>query len=192
MCGSCVRLSPGRLHGGMPAFGAGLALALTLCACGSGSGSGDGSLGAGAPALRATAPRLVRGRTRRTLAVPVGVKQHVSAGTTTLSVTVTEVIDPLRDSGTALAPGTRAVGVAVRILNDGPGDYDSSFDRRPLDQAFFGGRIARVRAAGGLPDRAARLRQRDRPGRVPHWMCDLRARQPGARRYGWLLAARAG
>jgi hypothetical protein len=110
----------------MPAFGAGLALALTLCACGSGSGSGDGSLGAGAPALRATAPPLVRGRTRRTFAVPVGVKQHVGAGTTTLSVTVTEVIDPLRDSGAALAPGTRAVGVAVRILNDGPGDYDSS------------------------------------------------------------------
>jgi hypothetical protein len=36
------------------------------------------------------------------------------------------VIDPLRDSGAALLTGTRAVGVFVRIHNDGPGVYDSS------------------------------------------------------------------
>jgi hypothetical protein len=36
------------------------------------------------------------------------------------------VIDPLRRSGVALLPGTRAVGVIVRIHNRGPGSYDSS------------------------------------------------------------------
>jgi hypothetical protein len=36
------------------------------------------------------------------------------------------VISPLADSGAALQPGTRAVGVVVRIQNRGPGVYDSS------------------------------------------------------------------
>jgi hypothetical protein len=101
----------------------GTALALALGACG--SGSGGEPLGAGAPRLRATAPGLARAH-GHAVEAPIGVKQHVHAPGTTLSVTVTQVIDPLRDSGVALLPGTRAVGVVVRILNDGPGDYDSS------------------------------------------------------------------
>jgi hypothetical protein len=50
----------------------------------------------------------------------------VRAGASALSVAVVRVIDPLRDSGAALLTGTRAVGVLVRIRNDGPGVYDSS------------------------------------------------------------------
>ncbi len=44
----------------------------------------------------------------------------------TLAVTVTRMIDPLRGSGAAAPPGARVVGVLVRILNHGPGVYDSS------------------------------------------------------------------
>jgi hypothetical protein len=36
------------------------------------------------------------------------------------------VVDPLRDSGVALLPGTRAIGVEAVVVNDGPGGYDSS------------------------------------------------------------------
>jgi hypothetical protein len=57
---------------------------------------------------------------------PVGATQPVHAGDAILSVAVVRVIDPLRGSGAALLTGTRAVGVFVRIRNDGPGIYDSS------------------------------------------------------------------
>jgi hypothetical protein len=50
----------------------------------------------------------------------------VHAGTGTLSVTVTKVIDPLLGSGAAIPAGSRAVGVLVRIVNHGPAVYDSS------------------------------------------------------------------
>lgn len=56
----------------------------------------------------------------------VGTSERVRATGTTLSVTVTRVIEPLNDSGAALGPGNRAVGVVVRIQNHGPGVYDSS------------------------------------------------------------------
>lgn len=56
----------------------------------------------------------------------VGTSERVLAAGTTLSVTVTRVIGHLGDSGAALQPGTRGVGVVVRIQNHGPGVYDSS------------------------------------------------------------------
>lgn len=56
----------------------------------------------------------------------LGVTQRVDAGGTTLSVTVHTILDPLRNSGAALLPGTRAVGVMAEVRNDGPGSYDSS------------------------------------------------------------------
>jgi hypothetical protein len=56
----------------------------------------------------------------------VGTPQRVRAAGTTLSVTVLRVIDPLPSSGAALPPGTRAVGVVVRVVNNGSGIYDSS------------------------------------------------------------------
>jgi hypothetical protein len=43
-----------------------------------------------------------------------------------VTVTVSHLIDPLRDSGTALEPGMRAVGVPAIISNAGPAIYDSS------------------------------------------------------------------
>ncbi len=56
----------------------------------------------------------------------IGVTQVVHASDTTLSVSVSQVIDPLVNSGAALVGGTRAVGVLVHIHNQGPGTYDSS------------------------------------------------------------------
>jgi len=52
--------------------------------------------------------------------------QRVNAGTSTLSVSVTKVLDPLRDTGAALIPGTRAIGVMVTIRNDAGATYDST------------------------------------------------------------------
>lgn len=43
-----------------------------------------------------------------------------------LSVTIQSVLDPLRNTHAAIPPGSRAVGVTAEIVNDGPGDYDSS------------------------------------------------------------------
>jgi hypothetical protein len=41
-------------------------------------------------------------------------------------VSVTRVVDPQDAPGAALTPGTRAVGVFVRLVNNGPATYDSS------------------------------------------------------------------
>jgi hypothetical protein len=69
-------------------------------------------------------------RPARAAPAPAGLKlgqaYEVIAGGSALSVTVTKVIDPLRDSGAALLAGMRAVGVKVKILNHGPDTYDSS------------------------------------------------------------------
>jgi hypothetical protein len=50
----------------------------------------------------------------------------VHAGTSLLDVTVSEVLDPLRATGSALLPGTRAAGVQVAIRNAGGSTYDST------------------------------------------------------------------
>jgi hypothetical protein len=65
-------------------------------------------------------------RAHRRQPPPVGATQRVKAGDSTLSVTVTKVIDPLLDSGAALLPGTRAVGVMLTIRDDGGATYDST------------------------------------------------------------------
>ena len=41
-------------------------------------------------------------------------------------MTVTRILDPLRHSGAALPPGTRAVGVALAIANERGETYDST------------------------------------------------------------------
>jgi len=56
----------------------------------------------------------------------VGAAQRVPAPGTTLIVTVSSVIDPLRGSGTKVPPGMKTVGVLVSVRNAGPGSYDSS------------------------------------------------------------------
>jgi hypothetical protein len=50
----------------------------------------------------------------------------VQAGTSTLSVTMSKVIDPLHGSGAVLVPGNRAVGVEVTIRDDSGATYDSA------------------------------------------------------------------
>lgn len=56
----------------------------------------------------------------------VGATQRVDTDGARLSVTLRRVRDPLRDSGAALPPHTRAVGVIVQIRSSGPRLYDSS------------------------------------------------------------------
>jgi hypothetical protein len=90
--------------------------ALLAGACG---GSG------GTPATR-TVTHAVHRRPAAPAGLRLGQAHEVTAGGSFLSVTVTKVIDPLRDSGAALLSGMRAVGVKVKILNHGPDTYDSS------------------------------------------------------------------
>jgi hypothetical protein len=56
----------------------------------------------------------------------LGSSQRIPAHGTTMIVTIRSVIDPLRGSGTQLAPGTKAVAILVEVRNAGPGGYDSS------------------------------------------------------------------
>lgn len=100
---------------------------VVLGACGGGgSASGGGTTGAG-QSTPAGGPPGVTPSPRQPFRPPVGAALRVRArGGATLVVTVTAVLDPLRRAGVSLLPGTRAVGVIVRIRNRGPGDYDSS------------------------------------------------------------------
>jgi hypothetical protein len=56
----------------------------------------------------------------------VGATLRVHTSGTVLAVTVTKIIDPLTDSGAALLPGMRTVGVLVALQNNGSDVYDSS------------------------------------------------------------------
>jgi hypothetical protein len=81
-----------------------------------------------APSTRPPPPRTPAHppRPRRRSGPRVGATQHVPAPGTTLIVTVTSLIDPLRGSGAKVPHGTRAVGVLVSVRNGGQGGYDSS------------------------------------------------------------------
>ncbi|HEX3873081.1 MAG TPA: hypothetical protein VHW26_02970 [Solirubrobacteraceae bacterium] len=104
---------------------------MIVAACGSSGPSTGPSTTAGTSTQSASAgqrkkSRKPRHRAARPVGPRVGATQRVKAQGTKLSITVSRVIDPLKDSGATLLPGTRAVGVFVRIVNDGPGGYDSS------------------------------------------------------------------
>ena len=90
-------------------------LALPLVACGS----------TPSPPPRATAPA-PSVQAARPAGAAIGAALRIRARGATVAVTVAGVIDPLRGSGAALLPRTRAVGIRVRIRNLGPGVYDSS------------------------------------------------------------------
>jgi hypothetical protein len=98
----------------------------------SGAGSGASTTGAttGATGHSATSPTKTAKPRSRPAARPVGPRigtpRGVNAQGTKLTITVTRVIDPLKDSGATLLPATRAVAVFVKIANRGPGGYDSS------------------------------------------------------------------
>ncbi|HEY5198332.1 MAG TPA: hypothetical protein VIJ51_15030 [Solirubrobacteraceae bacterium] len=105
-----------------------------LAACGS-SGSSKSTAGqstATKTSTQATTPvkakksKQRKARAARPIGPRVGTSEQIQAQGTKLSITVTKVLDPLKGSGAALLPGTRVVGVFVRIANRGPGGYDSS------------------------------------------------------------------
>jgi hypothetical protein len=121
-----------------------IAAGLALCACGASSPTSTApvtSAGATASTAATTAHRPpARPLGRRRQAPPprhrgvrsapnlpgVGHAQRVRALGTTLLVTVTSVIDPLRGAGASVPPGDTAVGIEVWVHNAGPGGYDSS------------------------------------------------------------------
>jgi hypothetical protein len=65
-------------------------------------------------------------RRPRPRGAPVGTTQSVHAGTSTLAVTVTRVLDPLTGTGSALVPGHRATGVEVAVRVESGATYDST------------------------------------------------------------------
>jgi hypothetical protein len=121
-----------------------IAAGLALCACGAtsttstspkastiattstGATPGAKRLSSGSGRGRGTAPSGRSGPPSAAHAPGLGRAQRVQALGTTLVVTVTSVIDPLRGSDASVAPGTRPVGVQVSVRNAGPGGYDSS------------------------------------------------------------------
>jgi uncharacterized protein DUF4352 len=85
-----------------------LAIAVVVSSCG-----GSGSTGSSGSTARQAPPM-------------VGKAVRMSAGATTLVVTVERVAFPLRGSGALLGPGDRAAGIEVSVHNTGHGVYDSS------------------------------------------------------------------
>jgi hypothetical protein len=124
--GSTLRAMPGRLIlvAVVAALGAGVALA----GCGRARGHAAGremNRRGSSPSQQQLTDRAPASLARGALA-PVGTSQRVDAAGAHLTVTLREVIDPLRRSGAGLQPGTRAVGVIMQIRSSGPGVYDSS------------------------------------------------------------------
>lgn len=72
------------------------------------------------------APRRRRHPWPRPRGAPIGATQHVDAGTSTLLVTVSKVLDPLLGTGSSLLPGHRASGVQVAIHVVSGATYDST------------------------------------------------------------------
>lgn len=103
------------------------AVALAGAALAGGCGSSHSASTSGqSAATRSTPTPATTSHPPTALPPPVGSAQRVAAGGTTLTVKVLRVIDPLPGSGASLLPGSRAVGVMIRIVNRGPGIYDSS------------------------------------------------------------------
>jgi hypothetical protein len=115
----------------------GAALTLGLAGCGgsthsatSGSATRSSSLTSGSASSTATTTTTSpapKGRRRpRPRGAPVGTALRVHAGSSTLLVTVTRVLDPLTGTGSALLPGHRAAGVQVTIRAVAGATYDST------------------------------------------------------------------
>ncbi|HTU98184.1 MAG TPA: hypothetical protein VMF14_20200 [Solirubrobacteraceae bacterium] len=122
------------LRMGLAAVGA--AATLGLAGCG-GAGHGAATHGATGPASTTSssatttssappAPRRHRRRRARPRGAPVGSTLRVHAGSSTLLVTVSKVLDPLTDTGSKLLPGDRATGVQVSIQGVAGDTYDST------------------------------------------------------------------
>jgi hypothetical protein len=122
----------------MPVLGATVALSVAGCG-GSGHGGTQTATGSSGPASTSasvtgsstststtTPPRRRRRPRARPRGAPVGTAQRVNAGSSTLLVTVTKVLDPLTDTGSKLLPGQRATGVQVSIQGVAGATYDST------------------------------------------------------------------
>jgi len=131
MSGHTLRAS---LRMGLAVVGA--AATLGLAGCG-GAGHGAATHGATGPASTTSssatttssappAPRRHRRRRARPRGAPVGSTLRVHAGSSTLLVTVSKVLDPLTDTGSKLLPGDRATGVQVSIQGVAGDTYDST------------------------------------------------------------------
>jgi hypothetical protein len=137
MSGLNQLMRPGRLRVVLvcAAFSAGAALA----GCGSGGSGSSTSTATATSAIHSTtssttssatghkhAKRSERHRPRRPRLPAVGQTQQLTAYGSMLHVTVTKVIDPLPYHGANLVPGTRPVGVEVRIAVVAGATYDST------------------------------------------------------------------
>ena len=115
-----------------------IAAGLALCGCATTSTTSTGPATSTSTTTGHKRPTSPSGRGRGTArgrrsgspsaahAPGVGRAQRARALGTTLVVTVTSVVDPLRGSGASVPPGTTPVGVEVSVRNAGPGGYDSS------------------------------------------------------------------
>ena len=113
------------------ALGAGAAIA----GCGGSGGSGSStstspsttsSTTTSSTTSSATPPAPQAPQRRKPKLPAVGQTQQLTAYGSTLHVTVTQVIDPLPYHGANVVPGTRPVGVEVRIAVVGGATYDST------------------------------------------------------------------
>ena len=110
--------------------GAVLSVGLLVAGCGS---SGASRSSAPPPpsttsstTTRSTTSSATRHKHRRPTLPAIGQTQQLSAYGSTLHVTVTKVIDPLPYHGSSVVPGTRPVGVEVRIADVAGATYDST------------------------------------------------------------------
>lgn len=110
------------------ALGLALAAAMGLAGCGgSGSATRSSPTRASTPTSGPPAPvHRTRTRDRASAGPSVGATQSVHADGAHLTVTVPRVIDPLTATGSPSLPGTRQVGVALRIANQAGATYDST------------------------------------------------------------------
>lgn len=111
-------------------FALAAAVSLGLAGCGGSAHSSTASPGPISATSSATtstaAPPRHRHRRARSRGAPVGTAQRVHAGSSTLLVTVSHVLDPLSGIGSGLLPGHRATGVQVTIRVLAGATYDST------------------------------------------------------------------
>jgi hypothetical protein len=111
---------------------AALGAGVTLAGCGGSEGSGSSTPGISSTTTSSTTSsathhKVHKRHKRRPPPLPaVGQTQRLSAYGSILHVTVTKVIDPLPYHGANVVPGTRPVGVEVRIAVVGGATYDST------------------------------------------------------------------
>ena len=116
--------------------GAALGSSAALAGCGGSGGSGSAtpstssatvsSTAANSATTSSTTSSAARHKRHRPQLPPVGQTQQLTAYGSMLHVTVTKVIDPLPYHGDNVVPGTRPVGMEVRIAVVGGATYDST------------------------------------------------------------------